>query len=109
MKNKKIIKGRWYKINKKIKKRIKAKYHKIKDWVMDPKGYFLIAIDRKKKILKVGYCTFTKLGNEPINDMVLKVYRDMTKDYMDIWQKDIYLFGLINILLRLNGLGRLWI
>ena len=70
MKNKKIIKGKWYKINKKIKKRIKAKYHKIKDWVMDPKGYFLIAIDRKKKILKVGYCTFTKLGNEPINDMV---------------------------------------
>ena len=79
----------------------------------------------KKKILKVGYCTFTKLGNEPINDMVLKVYligflnvkiypvlkvyRDMTKDYMDIWQKNIYLFGLINIPLRLNGLGRLWI
>ena len=70
MKNKKIIKGKWYKINKKIKKRIKAKYHKIKDWVMDPKGYFLIAIDRKKKILKVGYCTFTKLGSEPINYMV---------------------------------------
>ena len=79
----------------------------------------------EKKILKVGYCTFTKLGNEPINDMVLKVYligflnvkiypvlkvyRDMTKDYMDIWQKDIYLSGLINIPLRLNGLGRLWI
>ena len=92
---------------------------------MDSKSYFLIAIDRKKKILKVGYCTFTKLGNEPINDMVLKVYligflnvkiypvlkvyRDMTKDYMDIWQKNIYLFGLINIPLRLNGLGRLWI
>ena len=70
MKNKKIIKGKWHKINKKIKKRIKAKYHKIKDWAMDPKGYFLIAIDRKKKILKVGYCTFTKLGNEPIHDMV---------------------------------------
>ena len=70
MKNKKIIKGRWYKINKKIKKRIKAKYHKIKDWKMDPKGYFLIAIDRKKKLLKVGYCTFRKLKNEPINDMV---------------------------------------
>ena len=49
MKNNQIIQGRWYKINKKVKKRIKAKYHKIKDWVMDPKGYFLIAIDRKKK------------------------------------------------------------
>ena len=27
---------------------------------MDPKGYFLIAIDRKKKILRVGYCIFKK-------------------------------------------------
>ena len=70
MKNNPIIQGRWYKINKKVKKRIKAKYHKIKDWVMDPKGYFLIAIDRKKKILKVGYCIFKKLGNKPIHDMV---------------------------------------
>ena len=70
MKNNLIIQGRWYKINKKVNKRIKAKYHKIKDWVMDPKGYFLIAIDRKKKILRVGYCIFKKLDNKPINDMV---------------------------------------
>ena len=70
MKNNRAIQGRWYKINKKIKKRITAKYHKIKDWVMDPKGYFLIAIDREKKLLRVGYCTFRKLGNKPINDMV---------------------------------------
>jgi len=70
MKNNLIIQGRWYKINKKIKKRIKAKYHKIKDWVMDPKGYFLIAIDREKKILRVGYCVFKKIGKKPINDMI---------------------------------------
>ena len=37
---------------------------------MDPKGYFLIAIDREKKKIKVGYCKFKKLGNKPINDMV---------------------------------------
>tara|TARA_B100000378_G_C17868794_1_gene351302 strand:- start:183 stop:569 length:387 start_codon:yes stop_codon:yes gene_type:complete len=65
-----IIQGRWYKINKKIKKRIKAKYHKIKDWVMDPKGYFLITIDKKKKILYVGYCVFKKKGNKPVNEMI---------------------------------------
>ena len=70
MKKNRTIKGRWYNINKKIKKRIVAKYHKIKDWVMDPKGYFLIMVDRKKKLLRVGYCKFTKLGNKPINDMV---------------------------------------
>tara|TARA_B110000027_G_C16064689_1_gene276189 strand:- start:158 stop:541 length:384 start_codon:yes stop_codon:yes gene_type:complete len=70
MKNNKIINGRWYKINQNIKKKIKAKYHKIKDWVMDPKGYFLIAIDREKKVLRVGYCIFKKLGDKPINEMV---------------------------------------
>ena len=70
MKKNKFIQGRWYKINKKIKKIKVAKYHKIKDWVMDPSGYFLIAIDREKKILRVGYCKFTKLGNKPVNDMV---------------------------------------
>ena len=43
--DKKVIQGRWYKINKKIKKKIIAKYHKIKDWRMDPKGYFLITVD----------------------------------------------------------------
>ena len=68
--SKKIIKGRFYKINKKIKRRLVAKYDKIKDWKMDPKGYFLIATDKKKNLIKVGYCKFTKLGNAPINDMV---------------------------------------
>ena len=64
------IQGKWFKINKKIKKRITAKYHKIKDWVMDPTGYFIIAVDREKNLLRVGYCKFTKLGESPINDMV---------------------------------------
>ena len=69
----KIIKGRWYNINKKIKKRLIAKYHKIKDWKMDPKGYFLIAIDREGSFIRVGYCKFTKLGNNPVNDMVAEI------------------------------------
>ena len=67
---KNIIKGRWYNINKKIKQKITAKYHRIKDWRMDPKGYFLIAVDQREKIIKVGYCKFSKLGNSPIHDMV---------------------------------------
>ena len=70
MKNKKVIKGRWYNINKKIKKKINAKYDKIKYWKMEPKGYFLIEVDKKKKIIQVGYCKFTRLGNSPVNDMV---------------------------------------
>mgnify|MGYP001473822293 CR=1 FL=1 len=68
--DKNIIKGRWNKINKKIKNKLIAKYDRIKDWKMDPKGYFLIGIDRKKKVIQAGYCKFTRLGNSPINDMV---------------------------------------
>jgi len=70
---KKIIEGRWYKINKKIKKKITAKYHRIKDWRMDPKGYFLIAVDRKKNFVKVGYCKFSKLKNTQVHDMVAEI------------------------------------
>ena len=68
-----IIQGRWYKINKKIKTKLIAKYHKIKDWKMDPKGYFLIAVGKKEKFIKVGYCKFTELGNNPVNDMVAEI------------------------------------
>ena len=71
--DKDIIKGRWYNINKKIKKRIIAKYHRIKDWKMDPKGYFLIAVDKKKQIIRVGYCKFTRLGSSPVNDMIAEI------------------------------------
>ena len=71
--DKKVIKGRWYNINKKIKKRILAKYHRLKDWKMDPKGYFLIAVDKKNKIIRVGYCIFTKLGNSSVNDMIAEI------------------------------------
>ena len=88
---KKIIQGRWYKINKKIDKIITAKYHKIKDWVMDPKGYFLIAIDRKQKLLKVGYCKFTKLGNEPVNDMVAIVLGSTAIEIVNTLIKEKYI------------------
>ena len=71
--NKNIIKGRWYNINKKIKKRLISKYHKIKDWKMDPKGYFLIKIDEESDLIRVAYCIFVKLGNDPIHDMKVEV------------------------------------
>ena len=67
------IQGKWYQINKKIEKRITAKYHKIKDWVMDPKGYFLILVDKEKKLLRIGYCKFSKLGNPPAHDLVAEI------------------------------------
>ena len=92
--NKDSIDGVFYKINKKIEKRITAKYHKIKDWVMDPKGYFLIAIDREKKLLRVGYCKFTKLGNNPVNDMVAEVVGESAIEIVNTLIREKYISSL---------------
>ena len=88
------IKGVFYKINKKIEKRITAKYHKIKDWVMDPKGYFLINIDRKNNLLRVGYCKFTKLGNNPVNDMVAEIVGKTAIEIVNTLIKENYISSL---------------
>ena len=94
MSKNKVIKGRWYNINKKIKKRLVARYHKIKDWKMDPKGYFLIAVDRKKNLLRVGYCTFTKLGNQPVNDMVAEITGKTAIEIVNTLIKENYISSL---------------
>ena len=88
------IEGVFYKINKKIEKRITAKYHKIKDWVMDPKGYFLIHIDRKNNLLRVGYCKFTKQGNNPVNDMVAEIVGSTAIEIVNTLIKENYISSL---------------
>ena len=88
------IEGVFYKINKKIEKRITAKYHKIKDWVMDPKGYFLIAVDKKSNLLRVGYCKFTKLGNNPVNDMVAEIAGKTAIEIVNTLIKENYISSL---------------
>ena len=72
-KNIDILDGKWWKIRNNIKEKIPAKYHKIKDWVMDPKWYFLIKIDKESSQIRVGYCIFSKLGSDPIHDMVAEI------------------------------------
>ena len=59
---------------KNIKKRVTASYDKIKDWEMDPKGYFLIDVDKKKKLLRIGYCVITKSNDNPAHEMVAEIY-----------------------------------
>ncbi len=67
MAEKKEIEGRWWKIENKVERTIEAKYDRIKDWKMDPKGYFLIKVDRENNLIRVGHCTF------PGNKMVAEV------------------------------------
>lgn len=42
---------------KNIGKLVKASYNEAKEWKMDPKGYFLIRIDRKNRLIEAGHCT----------------------------------------------------
>ena len=88
------IQGVFYKINKKIDRRITAKYHKIKDWVMDPKGYFLIEIHRKNNLIRFGYCKFTKLGNNPVNDMVAEIVGKTAIEIVNTLIKEKYISSL---------------
>ena len=71
--NTEIVNGKWWKIRNNIKINIEAKYDKIKDWVMDPKGYFLIKIDQEDGVIRVGYCIFSKLGSDPFHDMIAEI------------------------------------
>ena len=68
-----IVQGRWWKIKKNIKKSISAKYDRIRDWKIDPKGYFLIKIDREYNLIRVAYCIFSKLGQDSMHDMKAEV------------------------------------
>ena len=67
--NKDILQGRWKKINIKSRKKINARYNKVKDWRIDPKGYFLIHVDKKKNTLRVGYCKIYK--KKSVNDVMI--------------------------------------
>jgi len=88
------IQGKWFRIDKKIEKRITAKYHKIKDWVMDPKGYFIIGLDREKKLIRVGYCKFSKLGEDPVNDMIAIVSGNTAIEIVNTIIKENYISSL---------------
>ena len=71
--NKKIIQGRWWKINSKIQESIPAKYDRIKDWKIDPTGYFLIKIDKEFKLIRVAYCEIVKSVKNPIHNMKVEI------------------------------------
>ena len=72
--SKKIIKGKWRNIVIQNRKKIKAHYNKIKDWKMDPKGYFLINVDKKQKLLRVGYCVIGKKSKFNNHNMLAEIH-----------------------------------
>ena len=71
--NQNIVQGKWWKIRNNIKENISAKYNRIKDWEIDPKGYFLIKLDRESSLIRVGFCLFSKLEKDSIHDMIAEI------------------------------------
>ena len=78
------------KINENEVKLIKAEYDDLKEFVLDPKGYFLIRINSEKKKIEVGFCNSRNKivikveGNKPIdiyNTIINKIGLDIRKDH----------------------------
>ena len=69
---KKEIQGKWWNIKKNKKRSIVAKYNKIADWIIDPKGYFLIKVDKKNNLIRVGYCKIRNIKRKKIHEITGK-------------------------------------
>ena len=70
---KKEIQGKWWNIKKNKKRSIVAKYNKIADWIIDPKGYFLIKVDKKNNLIRVGYCKIRNIKRKKIHEMICEI------------------------------------
>lgn len=59
---------------------IYARYDDLKEFVMDPYGYFLIRIDPIQKTIEVGLCReLNKVGVKVIGEMPLEIYQTIIK------------------------------
>ena len=45
---------------------IKGTFDESKEWKYDPKGYFLIKVDKEKRLIEVGYCK----GNNVVEKII---------------------------------------
>lgn len=60
---------------------VQAQYDDLKEFVMDPKGYFLIDVDRKSKELLVGFCPGrNKVSVKIVGKKPLEVYQAIIKE-----------------------------
>lgn len=65
-----------------------AKYDDAKEFVLDPKGYFLIKVDRKKGLIEVGFCKSRniieiKIAGKKALDIYMTILREKIIDRTD--------------------------
>lgn len=62
-------------------KEIKAEYDDDKEFVLDPKGYFLIRVDNLKKLIEIGFC-----GKR--NTVEVKIFGNLPRDIYNTVAKE---------------------
>ncbi len=82
-------KGKWWdpeKERNKVKEQeeaitIEAKYDRIKDWRMDPAGYFLIRIDRTHNKIEAAFCkSQNKVEKVVVGNTAMDVFNTIIKE-----------------------------
>ncbi len=62
-------------------KEIQAQYDDLKEFVMDPNGYFLIKLDREKKEIVIGLCKeLNKISIKITGKKPLEIYQTIIKE-----------------------------
>ncbi|MEK6939494.1 MAG: DUF4346 domain-containing protein [Nanoarchaeota archaeon] len=58
---------KFFKQTEKITETIKSSHDPLKEWRPDPKGYFLIRVNKKKKRIEAGFCTYKHIITKMIS------------------------------------------
>ena len=63
---------------------IQAKYDRIRDWEMDPKGYFLIRVEREDGLIRAAFCTVSDhtIQSEVTGKTALEVVNTLIREEM---------------------------
>jgi len=66
-----IMKGKWFEIKEEVREEINAIGFQQK-WVLDPKGYFLVRVNKQARQIEVGHCT--------INHRLVRIIKGKTPE-----------------------------
>ena len=73
-------KYKFFKQKENVKEIIKASHDPIKEWYPDPKGYFLIRVNEKKKRIEAGFCTYKHVITKMIyGSNAIEIYNTLIK------------------------------
>ena len=81
----KTIKGVWSDIQRPAETPvIQAKYDRIKDWAMDPRGYFLIRVEPEAGLIRAAFCTVSDhtIQSEVTGKTALEVVNTLIREDM---------------------------